>query len=73
MPYSYTNTRGVTYYLHQGTVTLAGSKVERAIYFFKKEPTAQAIDAIPDGYEVFEGARGALPLLKKKAKAAGKS
>ncbi len=69
MPYSYKNTRGVTYYLHQGTVKLAGSNVERPIYYFRKEPNEQAIDAVPEGYEVVEGARGALPLLKKKSTA----
>jgi len=66
MAYAYTNTRGVVYYLHQGTVTLAGSNVERPIYFFRKEPDEQAIDAVPEGYEIYEGPRGALPLLKKK-------
>lgn len=69
MPYSYKNTRGVTYYLHQGTVKLAGSNVERPIYYFRKEPDEKAIDAVPAGYEVVEGARGALPLLKKKSAA----
>lgn len=66
MPYAYTNTRGVVYYLHQGTVTLAGSKLERPIYFFRKNPDEQAIDAVPEGYEIYEGPRGALPLLRKK-------
>ena len=66
MPYAYTNTRGVTYYLHQGTVTLAGSNVQRPIFYFRKQPNEQAIDAVPEGYEVFEGPRGALPLLRKK-------
>jgi len=67
MPYAYTNTRGVVYYLHQGKVKLAGSNVERPIYFFRKEPAEGAIDTVPEGYEVFEGPRGALPLLKKKS------
>lgn len=72
MPYKYTNSRGVTFFLHQGTVTLAGSNQQRPIYFFRKEATAQAIDAVPDGFEVFEGPRGALPLLRKKAAARAK-
>ena len=67
MPYAYTNSRGVTYYLHQGTVTLTGSKVQRPIYYFRKEIGDQAIDAVPEGYEVVEGRRGALPLLRKKS------
>lgn len=70
MPYRYTNTRGVTYYLHQGTVMLTGSNVERPNYYFRKEPDAKAIDAVPDGYEIFEAPRSALPVLRKKAAAA---
>lgn len=66
MPYAYTNTRGVTYYLHQGSVTLTGSKAERPIYYFRKQPDDRAIDAVPDGFEVYEGPRGALPMLRKK-------
>jgi hypothetical protein len=66
MAYQYTNTRGVTYYLHRGTVTLAGSDVARPNYYFRKEPDENAIDAVPEGYEIFEGPRSALPVLRKK-------
>lgn len=67
MPYAYTNTVGVTYYLHRGAVTLAGSAVERPAYYFRKQPDEHAIDALPDGYEVYEGPRSALPVLRKKS------
>jgi hypothetical protein len=48
-------------------VTLPGSKVQRPIYYFRKEIGEPALDAVPDGYEVVEGRRGALPLLRKKS------
>lgn len=66
MPYAYRNTRGVTYYLHERTVTLTGSGARQTIRYFRKEPAEGAIDAVPDGYEIFEGARSTLPLLRKK-------
>ncbi len=65
MPYAYENTRGVTYYPHQRTVTLAGSGARQTIFYFSKDP-AEALDAVPQGYEIYEGPRGALPLLRKK-------
>ncbi len=69
MPYAYRNTRGVTYYLHERTVTLAGSGARQTIRYFSKEPAEGAIDAVPAGYEIFEGARSTLPLLRKKGAA----
>ncbi len=70
MPYTYVNTMGETYYLHRGTVRLAGSADERPSYYFRKEPDEHAIEAVPAGYEVFEGPHSALPVLRKKAPAA---
>jgi hypothetical protein len=67
VPYAYTNTRGITYYLHQNWVTLKGSATPRPVYYFRKEPSDNSIDAVPEGYEVYEGPRGALPMLRKKA------
>jgi hypothetical protein len=67
MPYAYTNTRGITYYLHQDWVTLKGQTAPRPLYYFRKQAGDQAIEAVPDGYEIYEGARGALPMLRKKA------
>ena len=67
MPYAYTNSRGVAYYLHEGTVTLASSNMQRPISYFRKESGDQASDAVPEGYEVVEGRCGALPRLRKKS------
>jgi len=66
MSYAYRNTRGVTYYLHERTVTLAGSGLRQTIRYFGKELAEGAIDAVPASYEIFEGARSTLPLLRKK-------
>ncbi len=66
MPYAYRNTRGVTYYLHERTITLAGSNKQQTIRYFRKEPNEQAIDTVPEGYEIFEGPRSTLPLLRKR-------
>ena len=68
MPYAYINTLGVTYYLHRGSVTLSGSGAERPNYYFRKEPDANAIDAVPEGYEIYEGPRSALPVLRKRSR-----
>jgi hypothetical protein len=57
MPYAYTNTRGITYYLHQDWVTLRGHAAPRPVYYFRREPGEHAIEAVPEGYEIYEGAR----------------
>ncbi|HRN50197.1 MAG TPA: hypothetical protein PLC52_04700 [Anaerolineales bacterium] len=68
MAYSFTNSKGNTYYLHSrskpnksgGTTTL---------YFFAKEVKEGSVDAVPAGYEVAEMKTG-LPVLKKTQPAA---
>ena len=64
MTYSYTNSKGQTYYLHGRTTTLRGGN-ERTLYFFAKEEKDGTLDKVPEGYEVSETANG-LPVLKKK-------
>jgi hypothetical protein len=64
MAYTYTNSKGTTYYLHGRSTPLKGGK-ERTLYFFAKEPKDGALDKIPEGYEVSETTNG-LPVLKKK-------
>lgn len=65
MAYSYTNSKGTTYYLHsRETESKGGSK--RTLYFFAKEVKDGAMDAVPSGYHVSETANG-LPVLKKNA------
>jgi hypothetical protein len=63
MAYSFTNSKGVTYYLHTRRQMAASGK-ERVLYFFAKEIKDGAMDAVPAGYNVVEMKTG-LPVLKK--------
>ena len=64
MAYSFTNSKGSTYYLHSTTRTLKSGK-QQTLYFFSKEIKDQgALDAVPAGYQVVESKNG-LPVLKK--------
>ncbi len=66
MAYSYTNSKGTTYYLHSKETTLKNGRVQR-IYFFAKDVREEgALDAIPEGRMVAESKNG-LPVLKKAA------
>lgn len=64
MAFSYTNKRGVMYYLH-AKVTPTKSGKDRTLYYFAKEKKAGTLDAVPMGYKVDETTNG-LPVLKKK-------
>ncbi len=65
MAFSFTNSKGTTYYLHGKTTTTKTGK-QRTLYFFAKEVKPEgALDAVPAGYEVSESKNG-LPVLKKK-------
>lgn len=64
MAYSYTNSKGVTYYLHYKDVTLRGGRNQR-IYFFAREVRENALDEVPAGYKVVETKRTGMPVLKK--------
>jgi hypothetical protein len=63
MPFSFTNSRGNAYILHQRTTQLKNGN-SQTIYFFGKEAKEGAIDAVPEGYEVAESKNG-LPVLKR--------
>jgi hypothetical protein len=56
---------GKTYFLHTKEVKLAGGRLQK-IFYFAGVAEKNAIDALPDGYEVTENARTGLPMLKKK-------
>lgn len=66
--FSYTNSKGQTYYLHTKKVTLRGGKVQPIYYFAKDERPADALEALPEGYEITENPRNFFVTLKKKAK-----
>jgi hypothetical protein len=64
MAFQFTNSKGVTYYLHYRDVTLRGGREQR-IYFFAREVRDSSLDAVPDGYEVVETERTGMPVLRK--------
>src|SRR2546428_4720104 len=49
MPITYTNAKGKTYYLHQGT-----TKTGKPKYYFSMEREGQLAEAIPEGFEIYE-------------------
>jgi hypothetical protein len=63
MAYAFTNSKGVTYYLHTKKSTTSTGK-ERTLFFFSKEQKEGTLDQVPGGYEVVEMKTG-LPVLKK--------
>ena len=63
MAFSYTNKKGVTYFLHARTTAGKDGK-SRTLYFFAKEQKPGVQNALPAGYVVGETANG-LPVLKK--------
>jgi hypothetical protein len=63
MAYGFTNSKGVTYYLHtKKSVTKSGKT--RQLFYFSKEQKDGTMDAVPSGYKVVEMKTG-LPVLKK--------
>ena len=63
MAYAFTNSKGVTYYLHTKKSTTSTGK-ERSLFFFSKEVKEGTLDSVPEGYKVVEMKTG-LPVLKK--------
>jgi len=63
MAYAFTNSKGVTYYLHNKKSTTSTGK-ERTLFYFSKEAKEGTLDEVPTGYEVVEMKTG-LPVLKK--------
>lgn len=63
MAYSFKNSKGVTYYLHERETTLKNGQ-KQTIYFFAREVKDGARDTLPEGRVVAETPNG-LPVLKK--------
>ncbi len=67
MAYKHKNAKGTDYYLHNKKVKLRGSGKDQIIYFFAREVrVADALEDIPEGYEVKENTKTGLPILKRK-------
>ena len=60
-PITYINRRSQIFYLHQ-----AKTKTGRPNYFFSLESSGPLVDAVPEGYEVYENPNGQVFLRKKK-------
>lgn len=71
MAFSYTNSKGTTYYLHGREVELNNDRL-RTIYFFAKDERDGVLEQVPEGWQVTEG-RNALPVLSKANGDGGKS
>ena len=67
MAFSYTNSKGQTYYLHNKDVTLNNGRTH-TIYFFAREVRDGSLDAVPAGMEVMETQRTGMPVLKRSDK-----
>jgi len=64
MAFSYTNSKGNTYFLHTKK-SLTSTGKERTLFYFSKEMReGEALDAVPAGYIVAEMKTGMLVLKK---------
>lgn len=70
--FSYTNSKGVTYYLYtKEGIQLRGAKTPRSIFFFSKDANRELgegesiVTEVPAGYKVEESARNGFVYLKK--------
>jgi hypothetical protein len=61
MPVTYTNRKGVTYTLCQGT-----TKTGKPRYFFAREPRDTPVEAVPEGYRISESVNGIVSLERDK-------
>jgi len=64
-PFSHTNKKGQTYFLHTREVTLKNGRIQR-IYFFARDVREDVMTDLPAGYMVIETERTGMPVLKKK-------
>jgi hypothetical protein len=59
MSVTYTNRKGVTYYLCRSV-----TKTGKPRYVFAREPKGEPVDRIPDGYTISESVNGVVSLVK---------
>lgn len=63
MPVSYVNRRGQTYYLHR-----RATKTGKASYFFSMKSEGDLVEAIPEGFEVYQNPNARVFLRKVQPK-----
>jgi hypothetical protein len=59
MTVTYTNWRGVTYYLCRGA-----TKTGKPRYYFTREPKGEPVEQIPEGWKISESVNGVVSLVK---------
>jgi len=59
MPVTYTNRKGVTYYLCRGV-----TKTGKPRYYFASEPQGEPVEQIPEGWKISESINGIVSLMK---------
>lgn len=64
MAYTFTNSKGKTYFLHRKQSTTSTGKIRNLFYFAGDLRPEFAIDEVPEGKHVVEMDSG-LPVLKK--------
>lgn len=66
MAYTFTNSKGQTYYLHSRSRPNKAGGVTTLYFFAKEQKPEGVVNELPAGYTVAEMATG-LPVLKKSA------
>jgi hypothetical protein len=61
MPVNYTNRKGQTYSLCQGT-----TRTGKPRFFFAREPKGEPVDAVPAGYHIEESVNGVVSLARER-------
>jgi hypothetical protein len=61
MPVTYTNRKGVTYYLCRGI-----TKTGKPRYYFAREIKGEPVDEIPEGFKISESVNGIVSLAKER-------
>jgi hypothetical protein len=59
MPITYTNRKGITYYLCRGV-----TKTGKPRYYFAREPKGEPVEQIPEGFKISESVNGRVSLIK---------
>jgi hypothetical protein len=59
MPVTYSNRKGITYYLCRGV-----TKTGKPRYFFTREPKGELVAQIPTGFKISESVNGCVSLVK---------
>ncbi len=59
MPITYTNRKGITYYLCQGV-----TKTGKPRYYFAREPKGEPVEQVPEGFKISESVNGIVSLVR---------